>query len=171
MIFVLLVAFQIKHFFADYPLQTSYMLKKFLGGRQWIWPLTLHSGVHALFTLTICFLVRPSMWWLCLLDFVVHFTMDRIKASPNMLGRYKALSSEEYMVNFRFANWHLTDTSDLYNRGFSDEQVHSVRLNDIRTIEEGRKALKHNTYFWWSLGFDQMIHHLTDLTIVYCLVS
>ena len=64
---------------------------------------------------------------------VVHFTMDRIKASPNMLGRFKPLTKETYP-----------------------------------TANEA--AIKSNTYFWWSLGLDQGVHHLTHYVIIWWLV-
>jgi hypothetical protein len=51
MVWLLLAVYQLKHFVADYPLQTPYMLKKFLPGNDFIKPLSAHAGVHALFTL------------------------------------------------------------------------------------------------------------------------
>jgi hypothetical protein len=33
---------------------------------------------------------------LALFDFAMHFVVDRIKASPRLLGRFKALSAKEY---------------------------------------------------------------------------
>lgn len=94
MIWMLLVAFQLKHFIADFPLQTPYMLGKFKGGTEWIEPLTAHAGVHALFTFAICLYWDFSMPWgmsilLAGLDFLVHFTVDRLKASPKLGGRWK----------------------------------------------------------------------------------
>jgi hypothetical protein len=38
----------------------------------------------------------PHFWWVAFLDFFFHFTMDRIKVSPNFLGRFKALSANEF---------------------------------------------------------------------------
>jgi hypothetical protein len=100
-VFTLLLAFQIKHFLADFPLQGTYMLGKFKTGTAWIKPLATHALVHAAFTFYVCGLY---LWLshsitgvhqlkiagaLALLDFVVHFTVDRIKASPHMLGKFK----------------------------------------------------------------------------------
>lgn len=77
------------------------MLGKFKIGTEWILPLTAHASVHAAFTLAIAsvygfavmdgsalFVLRLAAL-LALLDFVVHFIVDRIKASPNLLGRWK----------------------------------------------------------------------------------
>lgn len=92
MIFVLLIVFQIKHFAADYILQGRYMLGKFAPGWEFVRPLAAHAGVHAAFTAYITWSVTQH-WLLslelALLDFGVHFAMDRIKASPKYWGRYK----------------------------------------------------------------------------------
>lgn len=127
---VLLVAFQLKHFIADYPLQGRYMLGKFKDDWGFLLPLLSHAAVHAVFTfLLTCYFGWIQALCLALFDATIHFMMDRIKASKKYLGRYKNLTAETY----------LTATDD---------------------------QKKSNTYFYWSLGFDQMIHHLTDLTIV-----
>jgi hypothetical protein len=91
-IFILLVVYQFKHFLADYPLQNEYMLGKFSTGISWVLPLATHSLVHASFTFLIALVAttgNPILWWVVLVDFVLHFTMDRLKASPNLLGRFK----------------------------------------------------------------------------------
>lgn len=103
--FVLLIVYQIKHFLIDFPLQanTKGSLGKF-NEKGWVKPLAVHTGHHAIGTFMI------AGWWfvimlgiegqevylyymialgLALFDFVVHFTMDRIKASPYLLGRFK----------------------------------------------------------------------------------
>lgn len=118
MLFLLLVWVKFKHFIADFPLQNIYMLGKFKGGFDWVVPLLSHVAVHGAFTLGLCLLVNPAMWWLCFVDMSIHFIMDRIKASKNLLGRWK----------------------------YEDRM------------------------FWILLGFDQLIHGLTDLLIVFCLI-
>jgi hypothetical protein len=157
-IFVLLIVYQIKHFLADYPLQGAYMLKKFMGGWQWVLPLAAHAGVHGLFTLAITLLVNPVLWWLALVDFVAHFVMDRVKASPNLLGRYKAISGNEFMEIKPL----LEDVQRWQGAGFT-------HLPDDHKDAVAR--MKSNVYFWWSLGLDQMVHHLTHYYIIWVLVS
>jgi hypothetical protein len=115
-LFSLLIVFQFKHFFADFPLQRQYMLNKFRPGWDFILPLTIHCGVHALLTTVIAVLINPSLWWLAFVDFAIHFTMDRLKSGPRYLGRYNDPTRSSY---------------------------------------------------WMALGFDQMIHHLTDYLIIY----
>lgn len=88
-ILVLLCTFQLKHFVADYILQTDYMLGKFKK-QDWELPLLCHTLVHAFFTFVICVaLIDPVMaFYLACFDLCVHFVMDRIKASPSLLGRF-----------------------------------------------------------------------------------
>lgn len=86
--FQLLVLFQIKHFIGDFPLQREYMLKKFLPGWEFFIPLATHCIVHGLLTLAIVMAVSFNLWWLAVIDFVIHFIMDRIKSGPRYLGRF-----------------------------------------------------------------------------------
>lgn len=88
-IFLLLITFQLKHFICDYPLQGTYMLGK-LRATNWVLPLAAHAAVHA----TATFLI--AIWFslhlaiiLAIADFILHFTIDRLKASPNYGGRFK----------------------------------------------------------------------------------
>ena len=91
LIFQLLVIFQIKHFLADFPLQTEYMLGKF-NAKDWELPLFTHAAVHALMTFGIVMYFLGNVEiaaGMMMLDLVTHFTIDRIKASPYMFGKYK----------------------------------------------------------------------------------
>lgn len=119
MLFILLVWLKFKHFLADFPLQGKYMLGKFKDGTEWILPLLAHVSVHGLFTLGLCLIVKPELWYLCFLDMVIHFAMDRVKASKKLLGRWN----------------------------FSDRM------------------------YWIVLGIDQLVHSLTDLLVLFCLVK
>ncbi len=116
----LFAIFQVKHFIADFPLQSTYMLGKQADDWSFVRPLAAHASVHALATLLIVLAVRPELWWLALVDFLVHFLVDRFKAGARYLGRYR---------------------------------------------DPSEKA------FWNALGFDQMLHHLTHLGIIWALVA
>lgn len=136
-IFGLLVLYQVKHFIADYPLQNEFMLAKFLPDWRFLVPLIAHAGVHSVFTFAIVLSVLPGRYImalkLALLDFVIHFIMDRIKAGPKYLGRFKPLTAKDYPTA-------------------TDEQK------------------KGNKYFWWSLGVDQSVHHLTHYAVIYIII-
>lgn len=151
---VLLVVYQLKHLLADYPLQTQWMLGK-LKERGWAAPLAAHAGVHAAFTLVIALVVSHGWLGLSLIlaafDFAIHFAMDRIKASPKMLGRFKALSGEQYAMY--------------------KAQVASISAGNGWSAPNAEKMLRSNTYFWWALGLDQMVHHLTHYVIIVVLVA
>jgi len=167
-IFALLVAYQVKHFVADYPLQGKFMLRKFhRDPRVWVPALAAHAGVHALATALIAswalyfsqrLTTNVGAWniiiGLAALDFVVHFAMDRLKASPDLLGRFKPLTGEEYAAAQQLAS--LAPCDD----GCPSEMGRRRGLQRIRG----------NTYFWWALGFDQMVHHLTHYVIIFILL-
>jgi len=95
-LFFLLIAFQVKHFIADFPLQREYMLRKTLSGWDFFVPLAVHCGVHAFLSLLIILYVNPVFWGLALVDFVAHFIMDRIKSGPKYLGRFNDKSKPGY---------------------------------------------------------------------------
>lgn len=147
-LFVLLLAFQLKHFFADYPLQNRWMVGKFKK-KGWVLPLGAHAAVHALFTFVIALFVAPwTVAVVCaLFDATVHFVMDRIKASPDMLGRYKAISAREWPEIQSELNG-----KNLVRRAIAIDK------------------LKSNTYFWWALGLDQLVHHLTHYAVIWFLL-
>ena len=88
-IFTLLVLFQLKHFICDYPLQTQYMLGK-MQATGWIQPLAAHAAVHSLATyiITMYFVGPFTAIIFALADFIIHFTVDRIKASPKLGGKF-----------------------------------------------------------------------------------
>lgn len=142
LIFLLQVAFDFKHFIADFPLQTTWMLGKFQK-KGWIVPLSAHCGVHFLGTVLILLGMRIAVGLpmlaivtLACADFVIHFTMDRIKASPDMLGRYQTLTKSEGM------------------------EIKARKETNTLTPED-KKKLFSNWMFWQSLGLDQLVHHLT----------
>lgn len=95
-IFELLVVFQLKHYIADFPLQREYMLRKTRANWDFVVPLGLHSSVHAFGTLVICLYYAPHLWWLALVDLVVHFVIDRLKSGPLYFGRFNDLTKSSF---------------------------------------------------------------------------
>lgn len=158
-IFTLLVMFQLKHLLADYFWQGRYMLGKFKEDWNFIPHLVAHVAVHGAFTFMIAIgamgMVTNSnfadpvfAFHLALFDASVHFVMDRIKAGPRWLGRFKPLSAEKYMLAMQAE-------SDI----------------NPKLRYEACKQLRSNTWFWRSIGIDQAVHHLTHYVIIYFLVT
>ena len=78
---LLYVTFRIKQVVCDFILQTGWMaLNKGLPGWAGYKPLLVHSGIHATGTLCIMLLFSPHLWWLSIIDFLVHSMVDRLKA-------------------------------------------------------------------------------------------
>jgi hypothetical protein len=74
-----LLAMTVKHFVADFLLQTSWMAHGKERREGWLPPLAVHVLIHAGLTLLIALVVAPRLWWLALIDLVVHFSVDRGK--------------------------------------------------------------------------------------------
>ncbi len=161
-VFLLLVIYQIKHFLADYPLQGKYMLGKFAKYPDYVFPLLAHVGVHGAFTLVIAAAFGCHYApWLALIDMVLHFIMDRIKASPDMLGRFQAISKSEYVEHMQ----HVQKFESLKSPRHPEIELHLKNSKRDFAVK-----MRSNVFFWWSLGFDQLFHHLTDLLLCYIIV-
>jgi hypothetical protein len=74
------VTFVAKQLVADYLLQTGWMVHGKGSATGWLVPLSAHAGIHAALTLGIALAVRPGLWWLAVVDFALHFAVDRGKA-------------------------------------------------------------------------------------------
>ena len=154
--FILENIFQLKHFVADYLLQNEYMLGKFKK-EGWVKPLAAHCGVHAVLTFLILLFFCPWLSFkltltLTIVDFTIHFIMDRVKASPFMLGRFDALNKRE-----------LQHYQRLIKEAKEDNSIY-----DCYNAEIGlHKRKKDNKWFWISLGVDQDVHHRTHTLIIF----
>ena len=74
-----MVLLTIKHVIADFVLQTSWMA---IGKDQktgWFLPLLAHCGVHFAVAMAIILVVSPRFWFVALIDFAIHITVDRCK--------------------------------------------------------------------------------------------
>ena len=77
---LLYIAFRLKQFACDFLLQTNWMaLNKGRPGTQGYKALATHAAVHSWGTLIVVALFIPSLWWLAVVDFFVHGTVDRVK--------------------------------------------------------------------------------------------
>lgn len=80
-LFYLYLCFRVKQLFCDFiqPNWVATGKHKALsgtGGKA----LLLHAGFHALGTLIITLIFAPMLWWLALVDLVLHSAIDRTKA-------------------------------------------------------------------------------------------
>lgn len=156
LILALLFVYQLKHFFADYILQTKYMLGKFHSGWNFFFPLLAHVAVHGLMTyfivvVTLSYYHPDADAWPYALaiggfDMLVHFIMDRLKAGPRYMGRWKPLTAPDYLAARRV--------------------VEISGGKNITLYMEAQDKLRSNLLFWWALGFDQMVHHLTHYACI-----
>jgi hypothetical protein len=170
MYFVLSCLFQLKHFVADYLQQNEYMLGKFKL-TDWVKPLAAHCGVHAVWTFSILTALCPwisfkVIIFLTVMDFVIHFGMDRIKASPNMLGKFQSLSKGDFEEQQRYEDVLQTQLK----RSHNPTELECAELDLKWSKEAWTDRKKSNKFFWIALGVDQLVHHLTHELIVYIAV-
>jgi len=125
------------------------MLGKFKD-KGWFGPLAVHCLVHFSFTIVIGLFCKWVPFYIVLLmgifDFWMHLFMDRIKASRKMLGRFKPLNAMEYTAMKAAAD--------------------GKPIGAPYPVEEAKKRLKSNWWFWLSIGIDQGFHHLTHYVII-----
>jgi Protein of unknown function (DUF3307) len=163
LLFILLIIFQFKHLFADYFLQGEYMLGKFKPDWSFLKPLLAHVGVHAgmTFFISICLVSFKTALLLALGDAIIHFFMDRIKAGQKYMGRWKPLTGKEWM------ECKAVIASD---PAANEDVVVFDALAHACIIATAKERLRGNVWFWWALGIDQMVHHLTHYGIIYLIM-
>jgi Protein of unknown function (DUF3307) len=69
----------LKHVIADFVLQTSWMA---IGKDQktgWALPLVAHCLVHLAVSMTLILIIAPRFWFVAVIDFLIHITVDRAK--------------------------------------------------------------------------------------------
>lgn len=162
-IFLMLILFEIKHFLFDFVFQTKYHLGKFNADGSFYWPLVSHSAWVACLTPAILGIAGYGRhvelvaiaWGI---DFWSHFFIDRLKAGPKYLGRFKALSAQEYQV---------------CNKAVYNSQIYYDINGNQKFMDtpEALKKLRGNWMYFVSIGIDQMAHHLVYLAIIYMAVS
>ncbi len=79
-ILLLYILFRVKHFACDFMLQSDWMaLTKGKPGSEGYKALFSHAAIHASGTLVLVFIFAPALWWLAIVDFVIHSVVDRLK--------------------------------------------------------------------------------------------
>lgn len=143
------------------------MLGKFKEWPDWVLPLLSHSAVHGAATYVIAYCVRPdTALWLALFDLSTHFIVDRIKASPSLGGRFKALSSDEYKF-WAKSKAAFVPLRDKFEGDENAQKSYQVYKGMVEAID---RRFKDNFYFWLFLGLDQAAHHLCHYFIIWQLV-
>jgi hypothetical protein len=105
---MLLLGLMFKHFLADFPLQSQYMLKK-TAAEGWLLPLAAHCAIHGLLTFWV--VVPFSGLRLALLvavgDFLAHLLVDYWKAHLTHYtvadkGFWVTLGIDQMLHNFTY---------------------------------------------------------------------
>jgi len=78
----------LKHYLADFVLQTNAMARGKERAQGWLVPLCAHGLCHAGIALAIALALAPRLWWLALLDLAIHLAIDRAKAVIAHRGRW-----------------------------------------------------------------------------------
>lgn len=103
-ILCVLVALQVKHFLADFPLQNVYMLGKGKKGIDWILPLGAHCSVHMILSGMIIAVYNPAYLWLAIVEFFAHFMIDRMKATYKLpAGQWAIEEKGKYLSKYYLA--------------------------------------------------------------------
>ena len=68
-----------KHIIADFVLQTAWMAHGKDQKTGWALPLLVHCLIHFAVALVLILIVAPKFWFVALIDFAIHITVDRAK--------------------------------------------------------------------------------------------
>jgi E3 ubiquitin-protein ligase DOA10 len=69
----------VKHVVADFVLQTSWMALGKDAKTGWALPLLAHCLVHLAVALVVILIIAPKFWFVAVVDFLIHITVDRAK--------------------------------------------------------------------------------------------
>src|SRR3954453_4416134 len=69
----------LKHVIADFVLQNSWMAIGKDQKKGWALPLLAHCLVHFVVALTLILIVAPRFWFVPVIPFAIHITIDRAK--------------------------------------------------------------------------------------------
>ena len=98
---LLVLAFTVKHYLADFVLQTSWIAHGKDARAGWLAPLAAHVAIHVGLALTLVLAISPRLWWLALVDLVIHSLVDRGKTLVGRWGGWE-VSNAKYWWLFGF---------------------------------------------------------------------
>ena len=101
----------VKHVIADFILQNSWMAMGKDARTGWALPLLAHCAIHGALATAIFALVVPRFWYLGLVDFAIHITIDRAKGWVGNRFDLKLEKNEWFwtLIGVDQALHHLTD--------------------------------------------------------------
>lgn len=88
----------VKQFVADFPLQSAWMARGKEAEAGYLAPLSAHAGVHGALSALIALLFVPSLWWLGLVDFVIHWVIDFGKSSIGREAKWRPGGAAFWML-------------------------------------------------------------------------
>ena len=89
-VFFLYLAFRLKQYICDFVLQTNWMgTQKGSPSVEGYKALALHIVYHGLGTLIVVLVFMPSLWWLAIIDIIIHGVIDKSKAMLNNIKKIK----------------------------------------------------------------------------------
>ena len=97
---LLCAAFIVKHVLADFVLQTQWIWERKESLSGWAAPLAAHCGWHAGITAIIVLVVVPRLWWLAVIDFVLHAAIDRGKGVAVAHWRIEPMKEKRWWLIF-----------------------------------------------------------------------
>jgi hypothetical protein len=68
-----------KHIIADFVLQNAWMAYGKDRRKGWALPLLVHCLIHLAVAMVLILFVAPKFWFVALIDFAIHITIDRVK--------------------------------------------------------------------------------------------
>ena len=68
-----------KHIIADFVLQNAWMAQGKDQKTGWALPLLVHCLIHLAVAMVLLLIFAPKFWFVALIDFVIHITIDRAK--------------------------------------------------------------------------------------------
>lgn len=85
----LLLSIALKHYVADFVLQTNWIARGKERSERWAAALAVHALCHGVLTLLIATAIAPRLWWLAVVDFIVHGAIDRGKTLVALQGGWQ----------------------------------------------------------------------------------
>ncbi|ABQ38990.1 MULTISPECIES: DUF3307 domain-containing protein [Bradyrhizobium] len=68
-----------KHVIADFVLQNAWMAYGKDQRKGWALPLLVHCLIHLAVAMVLILIVAPKFWFVAVVDFAIHITVDRLK--------------------------------------------------------------------------------------------